>query len=50
MGNEINTGYPQLPKDYWVKPNNEDKNPLTDVNTNFALKDLKDISVFNSQK
>jgi len=48
MGNEIK--YPQLPADYWVKANNEDKNPLTDVNTNFALKDLKDISVFNPQK
>ncbi len=50
MGNEIQSGYPELPKDYWKKQNNEDKNPLSDVNTNFALKDLKDISVFNPQK
>lgn len=50
MGNEIQSGYPQLPKDYWVKQNNENQNPITDVNTNFALKDLKDISVFNPQK
>lgn len=50
MGNEIQSGYPQLPKDYWTKQNTENKNPLTDVNTNFALKDLKDISVFNAQK
>ncbi len=47
MANEIR--YPELPKDYWTKPNKEE-NPLTDVNTNFALKDLKDISVFNPQK
>lgn len=48
MANEIR--YPELPKDYWTKPNKEDKNSLTDVNTNFALKDLKDISIFNPQK
>lgn len=50
MGNEIQSGHPQLPKDYWVKPNNENQHPLADVNTNFALKDLKDISVFKAQK
>lgn len=48
MGNEIQKN-PQLPKDYWVKPNN-DKQSLSEINTNFALKDLKDISVFNPQK
>lgn len=45
MGNEIK--YPQLPADYWLKQNNEKTNSLTDINTNFAL---KDISVFNAQK
>lgn len=51
MGNnEIQSGYPQLPKDYWKKNDIENQNNLTDVNTNFALKDLKDISVFNAQK
>lgn len=50
MTNEIQSGHPQLPKDYWKKTDNENKNSLTDINTNFALKDLKDISVFNPQK
>lgn len=50
MGNEIQSGYPELPKDYWKKTNNENQNPLTDINTNFALKNLKDISVFNGKK
>lgn len=49
MANEIQSGFPQLPQDYWKKSDKE-QNPLTDINTNFALKDLKDISVFNPQK
>lgn len=45
MGNEIQ---PKLPDNYWQKQYKEDKNPLTDINTNFALKDLN--SVFKKQK
>lgn len=49
MSNEIQSGYPQLPKDYWQKINNSsnNQNSMADVNTNFAL---KEISVFNTKK
>lgn len=49
FNSEIPKGLPQLDGNYWKK-NNDKQNPLTDINTNFALKDLKDISVFNPQK
>lgn len=51
FSNEIPKGYPKLDNDYWTKLNttNEDDGQV-DVNTNFALKDLKDISVFYGKK
>ena len=51
FSHEIPKGYPKLDDDYWPKLNktNEDDGQV-DVNTNFALKDLKDISVFYGKK
>lgn len=50
FNSEIPKGRPQLDADYWNKTNTDKQNPLTDVNTNFALKDLKDISIFKGTK
>ncbi len=50
MGNEIQNKYPKLPDNYWQNQKTDKQNALADINTNFALKDLKDISVFNPQK
>ena len=53
FNSDIPKGRPQLDPDYWSKLNNKDKkNPdaIFDVNTNFALKDLSDISVFKGKK
>lgn len=49
FNNEMPKGRPQLPADYWSK-NINNENSFQDVNTNFTLKDLKDISVFNGKK
>ena len=53
FSNEIPKGYPKLDNDYWIiflggKTNEDDEQ--VDVNTNFALKNLKDISVFYGKK
>lgn len=48
FNSEIPKGKPQLPTDYWSKNTNNEN--LADVNTNFALKDLSDISIFKGKK
>lgn len=53
FNSDIPKGRPQLDPDYWSKLNNKDNqnpNAIFDVNTNFALKDLSDISVFKGKK
>lgn len=51
FNNDIPKGRPQLPPDYWSKTENKDiNNELSNVNTNFALKDLSDISIFKGKK
>lgn len=53
FNSELPKGRPQLDPDYWTKLKNaENQNPnaIFDVNTNFALKDLSDISVFKGKK
>ena len=48
---EIPKGYPKLDADYWSKLNKtENSENQVDINTNFALKDLSEISIFNSKK
>lgn len=49
--NEIQKGYPQLSKTYWedLKNKNEGQN-LTDINANFSLKNLNEISIFKSKE
>lgn len=52
FNSDIPKGRPQLDPDYWSKLNNKDNqnpNAIFDVNTNFALKDLSDISVFKGK-
>ena len=53
FNSDIPKGRPQSDPDYWSKLNNKDNqnpNAIFDVNTNFALKDLSDISVFKGKK
>lgn len=50
FSNEIPKGYPKLDNDYWTKYKTNEDDGQVDVNTNFALKDLKDISVFYGKK
>lgn len=53
FNSELPKGRPQLDPDYWTKLKNaENQNPnaIFDVNTNFALKDLSEISVFKGKK
>ena len=46
FNNEIPLGTPKLPDNYWKKPT-EDEN-LQEINTNFALKNLADVSIFKN--
>lgn len=48
FNNEI-LGTPKLPDNYWMKKTTEDEN-LQEINTNFALKDLSEVSIFNPKK
>ena len=43
-------GPPKLPDDYWMKKTTEDDENLQEINTNFALKDLSEVSIFNPKK
>lgn len=49
FNNEIPLGTPTLPDNYWMKKTTEDEN-LQEINTNFALKDLSEVSIFNPKK
>lgn len=48
---EIQKGYPQLSQTYWedLKVKNDGQN-LTDINANFSLKKLNEISIFKNRK
>lgn len=53
FNSDIPNGRPQLDANYWKnlhKPEPQPNVGVFDVNTNFALKDLSDISVFKGKK
>ena len=53
FNSDIPNGRPQLDANYWKNLHNPEPQPnggVFDVNTNFALKDLSDISVFKGKK
>ena len=41
---------PKLPDNYWMKKTTEEDENLQEINTNFALKDLSEVSIFNPKK